>query len=192
MGCQTTTDALMSLCVQAATAFEPSPFLGALARLDITDAQRREIMSAARYAHRHEVLYPGAREVLVALSRRYRLGVVANQSEGTEKRLQRWSIRKQFKLVLASAELGLWKPDPAVFQRCLHQAGCSPREAVMVGDRLDNDVGPAKREGWWAIRVLQGFSRFQKPRDRYEKPDMTVASIADLIGILMREPHEVR
>jgi len=50
----------------------------------------------------------------------------------------------------------------------------------MVGDRIDNDIGPAKSQGWNTIRVRQGFSRFQRPRGPGEVPDMTIEKIGEL------------
>jgi FMN phosphatase YigB (HAD superfamily) len=40
----------------------------------------------------------------------------------------------------------------------LERAGCALSEAVMIGDRLDNDIRPARLRGWKTIRVAQGFA----------------------------------
>ncbi len=133
-----------------------------------------------RYAKEKERLYPGVPELLSELSRRFKLGVIANQSEGTEARLARWAIRQHFSGVFASAELGLSKPDPEIFAGALSEAGCQPVEAIMVGDRIDNDIGPAKSQGWNTVRVLQGFSRLQQPTDPDQQPDMTIEKIGEL------------
>ena len=50
-----------------------------------------------------------------------------------------------------SFEHGFSKPDPYVFQILtarLANRGISPHETLMVGDRLDNDIAPAKGHGW--------------------------------------------
>ena len=180
IGLRHSVDELMRLCEQAATDFAPSPFLGMLDRLNLTGDQIRTLADSARYEHEYEVLYPGVPEALEALSRQFKLGVIANQSEGTEKRLSDWGIRNRFSAVLASAELGLSKPDSRIFGAAVSRAGCAPERALMVGDRLDNDIGPAKAQGWKTMRVLQGFSRFQAPRRPEEVPDMTIPSILGL------------
>ena len=54
-------------------------------------------------------------------------------------------------LCLWSFEHGFSKPDPHVFQILtarLAALGISPREILMVGDRLDNDIEPAKAHAW--------------------------------------------
>ncbi|MDE2889914.1 MAG: HAD family hydrolase [Gemmatimonadota bacterium] len=182
-GMRHSVDELMWWCEQAATDFAPSPFRAMLDRLNLTEEQRHAVASAVRYEKSHEELYPGVPEMLETLSRKFRLGVIANQSEGTEKRLSDWGIRDRFSVVLASAELGLSKPDPRIFGAAVSQAGCAPDGILMVGDRLDNDIGPSKSQGCLTMRVLQGFSRYQTPRRAAEIPDFTISSIRELRSI---------
>ena len=59
----------------------------------------------------------------------------------------------------------------------LRHAGYAASEAVMIGDRLDNDIRPARLLGWRTVRVLQGPGRFQSPRDSWDEPDLTVANM---------------
>jgi len=50
-----------------------------------------------------------------------------------------------------SFENGFSKPDPHVFRILtarLEARGISPAETLMVGDRLDNDIAPARAQGW--------------------------------------------
>lgn len=48
------------------------------------------------------------------------------------------------KLIVASAEEGVAKPDKRIFEIALDKANCEPQAAVMIGDRVDNDIVPAK------------------------------------------------
>ena len=61
--------------------------------------------------------------------------------------------------------------------QALRHAGCAASKAVMIGDRLDNDIRPARLLGWRTVRVLQGPGRFQSPRDSWDEPDLTVANV---------------
>jgi FMN phosphatase YigB (HAD superfamily) len=81
--------------------------------------------------------------------------------------------------------LGLQKPGSAMFTLALERAGCAPFEAVMVGDKLDNDIRPARLLGWKTIRVAQGIARFQSPRDSSDKPDLTAGSLAEVTPTLI-------
>jgi HAD superfamily hydrolase (TIGR01509 family) len=184
LGLPAPTDELMRLLEEASTAFASSPFRHALKHLGLSDDQQEDVIRRVRFDYRHAALYPGVREVLADLDRNYRLGVIANQSRGAEERLVQWGIRQSMRLVLASAELGMEKPDRRIFDKALARAGCRPDEAVMVGDRLDNDIAPAKRLGWRTARVRQGIARFQVPRDRCEEPDCTIDTLAELRAAL--------
>lgn len=131
-----------------------------------------------------EQLYPGTKEVLQILSKKYHLGVIANQNPGTRERLRSWGIEQYFDVIAASAEEGCSKPDFKLFQIALERAGCRPQEAVMIGDRLDNDIEPAKKLGMKTIRISQGNSRYQKVLTPEREADATIESIAELLKLL--------
>jgi HAD superfamily hydrolase (TIGR01509 family) len=168
----------LRMCEEQASRFAASPFLAALQSVD------PEAFESARpgawYDHRRECLFAGVPETLRDLKASFRLGLIANQSAGTEGRLVNFGIRELFDVVVASTEAGLAKPDPRIFERAQSLAGCLPHQATMVGDRLDNDIGPAKNCGWRTVRVLQGFSRRQVPRSPAEAPDVTLDSVRHL------------
>ena len=72
------------------------------------------------------------------------------------------------------------KPEGRIFEIALDRAGCLPEEAVMIGDRLDNDIAPAKAVGMKTVWVRQGFGACQTPRSQADTPDYTVNCLADL------------
>lgn len=130
-----------------------------------------------------ERLYPDVEEILKNLSQKFKLGIIANQVAGTQKRIYNWGIGKYFDVVVASAEAGCEKPDLKIFNMALKQAKCSPREAVMIGDRLDNDIIPAKKLGMNTVWVRQGFAKFQSVKNELERPDYIVESIVDVVDL---------
>lgn len=135
--------------------------------------------------HEDERPYPEAAEVLAALlNRGYRIGVIANQSSGTAERLAAWGLMQYIDLVVASAEDGVAKPDPAIFRIALDRAGCAPNEAVMIGDRLDNDVVPAKAVGMRTVWLPQGPAVWHSVRSAEERPDRRVKSLFELLEVL--------
>lgn len=133
-----------------------------------------------------EKLYPDAAEVLSLLSKEYRIGIIANQSFGTKSRLEEWGISEYIDVVAASAEEGVSKPNPEIFSRALSRAECNPENAVMIGDRLDNDIVPAKKIGMKTIWVKQGFAQYQQPKCNEEIPDYIVENLSQLIDILLQ------
>ena len=129
--------------------------------------------------------YPDAEPTVSELKRRgFRLGVIANQPAGTEARLAAWGLLGYFDVVAASAELGLAKPDPAIFQWALSQAGCPAQASMMVGDRLDNDVAPANRLGIHSVRLLRGLGAFHAPQCPDELPEHTIRTLSELFDLI--------
>lgn len=128
-----------------------------------------------------EVPYPDAEDVLKYLSSQgYKIGVIANQSPGIAGRLEKWGLLKCIDVVAASAELGVVKPDRAIFDKAFEMAECTAQEAVMIGDRLDNDISPAKKLGMKAIWIRQGFAIYQNPENAEYQPDYIVDSLSEL------------
>ncbi|MBO6297822.1 MAG: HAD family hydrolase [Lachnospiraceae bacterium] len=127
-----------------------------------------------------EKLYEDAPGVVAALYGKYKLGIIANQSAGTQERIDRWGIGKYFDVVIGSAEAGCAKPDPRIFTMALDKAKCSASDAVMIGDRLDNDIVPAKKLGMKTIWVRQGYAVYQKIDDESKRPDRIVDRIDEL------------
>ena len=169
----------------AAAEFAPRFIIGAIEKLVDDEKCRRSVLAAARYRKELEVPYAAAEPVLRALSASYRLGVIANQSVSSSERLMQWGFMPFVATCLCSFELGLEKPDPAIFTLALERAGCAPAEAVMIGDRLDYDIRPARLLGWRTIRVAQGFAQFQSPRDIWDEPDLTTGSVAEVTPALV-------
>lgn len=132
------------------------------------------------WRHDLEILYPDAKDVLQNLGINYKLGIIANQDFGTEKRLTDFGIRQYFDLVIASAEEGVAKPDLRIFQIAIDRSNCKPEEAVMVGDRIDNDILPANKIGMKTVWIKQGFGGYAEPKAIEEQPDYIVNSLVEI------------
>jgi HAD superfamily hydrolase (TIGR01549 family) len=176
---------------KASEEFAPRLITGAIETLVDDPECRKLILAEARYQKELEAPYSGAVQTLRTLSSRYSIGVIANQSTGTVERLTRWGLMPFVSTCVASAELGLAKPDPAIFQLALSQSGCEPEQAVMVGDRLDNDIRPARLLGWKTIRIAQGFARFQSPRDGLDEADLTLNNVKELMPVFVSDGRAI-
>ena len=148
----------------------------------------RPIMSVAKdygvkvpaWRHDLEVLYPDTKELLQRLSQKYKIGIIANQDFGTEQRLTDFNVHQYINLVIASAEEGVAKPDLRIFQIALARADCKPEEAVMVGDRIDNDIIPANKIGMTTVWIKQGFGSYAEPKTVEEQPDYIVNNLVEI------------
>ena len=183
-GTTTTSSRILELQDEGAGVFAPSVFRYALRRIGLDEENANIVERKATWDKSRLLLYPDSKSVLEHFRGRCYLGLLANQSPGTESRLRAYEIIDYFDLILASAELGLAKPDPAIFEYALKQSGCDPAKTWMVGDRIDNDIRPANIAGWHTIRILNGYNEKQQPRDDLEVPDYTVDTLGEIIEII--------
>ena len=159
--------------------------LAAENRLPYKDAAKEFGLETMKWPGHLEKLYPVVPELLRKLQGKYHLGIIANQNTGTEARMKAFGIRKYFDLIVSSAEEGIAKPDPRIFLLALERAGCSPEECVMVGDRLDNDILPAKKLGMKTVWVRQGSFAGGDPGKLGIIPDLVIESIGELYSTVI-------
>lgn len=129
-----------------------------------------------------EIVYPQAAECLSELHKKYKIGIITNQSPGTTDRMKAYGLFPMLDLIVASAEEGLEKPDIRIFQLALEKAGCRPDEAIMIGDRIDNDIVPAKKAGMMTIWIRQGFGGMAENLTAEETPEFSVRNLQELLA----------
>lgn len=147
-----------------------------------TDATARVIQrvrqsSEQRSAARGGIeLRPGITDVLHRLhGAGLRLGLAANQPARIIAELDRHGIGRLFTHREVSGHHGYRKPDVRLFLRALEDLGVAPAETVMVGDRIDNDIVPARLLGMRTVLIRTGRHAGQQPRSPDEVPDAEVA-----------------
>jgi HAD superfamily hydrolase (TIGR01662 family) len=111
---------------------------------------------AERYAgFQEDDLYPDAKPAIDSLRRSgYRVAIIANQPAERTAELRFLGVRAD--VMAMSEEIGVHKPAPEFFGRALELMGAPPSDVAYVGDRLDNDVGPAVAAGMRAVWVRRG------------------------------------
>jgi 8-oxo-dGTP diphosphatase/putative hydrolase of the HAD superfamily len=140
-------------------------------------------MDKPRWRSEDEELFPFAYTCLERLHGKYKIGVIANQSPGTAARLEKQGILKFIDLVIASAEEGVEKPDRKIFELALSRANCKAENAVMIGDRVDNDIIPAKKIGMKTIRVKQGMWKYWEVMGEEEQADIEVENLSEVVAL---------
>lgn len=150
-------------------------------------------------------LIPGAIPVVQRLSEQFKLGIIANQPREVVGILENLGLLTYFEVHSISQIVGKVKPDPGFFYWALHQAKCQPHEAIMIGDRVDNDMKPArsiKMKAIWLPLPLDKkgyqpktdfeqhyFESLQRasvsrlpPRDESEQPDGIAKDFDELLS----------
>ena len=129
------------------------------------------------------MLYAGVKECLNRLKGRYQLGIIANQLPDTVSRLEQWGILQDFALIVTSDREGVAKSDPRIFKAALQRANCPAERCVMIGDRLDNDIAPAKKLGFKTVWVKQGLSAYTSPTSQWEQADVVVDRLEQVVAL---------
>ena len=58
--------------------------------------------------------------------------------------------------MLASAQMGATKPDPAIFTAACARLGVAPAQALMIGDDVGSDVDGALAVGMPVVHLRRG------------------------------------
>ena len=148
-----------------------------------TAIDRFKFSQMVSYHSELETMYEEAPQVLEALSQKYELGIIANQLDGLKERLESFGILTYFKYVISSWDVKVMKPDIRIFEYALKAANCQPQEAVMIGDRIDNDTAPAQSLGMKAVWIKQGFGKLQTTLAMANPPDYEVDNLIELLRI---------
>jgi putative hydrolase of the HAD superfamily len=152
-----------------------------LAEDQLEDVRRR---ATARWSYPPESVQADAHPALERLSGRYRLGVLANQEAWIRETLERDGLARFFELWAISAEVGIEKPDQRLFEHALREAEVPAERCVMIGDRLDNDIIPARRLGIRTIWLLRGEAPQDPSPEQRHVPDGCVKDLIEVPGRL--------
>ncbi len=121
---------------------------------DLETERRARAAAGVPDEPRAEDLYRDAVPCLEAVAAAgFGVGIVGNTSAEME-RFLREHCSADF--VASSAGLGAAKPDPAFFAAVARLAGAEPERIAYVGDRVDNDVLPARAAGMVAVHIRRG------------------------------------
>jgi len=85
----------------------------------------------------------------------YKIGIISNAWPGVRELLtDKWKIADLFDDIVISAELGIVKPDPRIYQIALQNLQLQPEQAVFVDDIIEN-VTAAQDLGMKAVHFRQ-------------------------------------
>jgi len=143
------------------------------------------IAAAARQERGPPEIRSGIAPLLFALQAQgIRLALAANQPAAMLGALAEAGLLHLFAVHGLSGVMDLRKPDPRFFLHITEALGRPPEECVMVGDRIDNDIAPARALGMATIRFRTGRHAAQRPRTWLEAPDAEVDNLPALRAAL--------
>jgi HAD superfamily hydrolase (TIGR01662 family) len=131
-------------------------------------------------------LYPDALPCLRTLRQLgYGVGIAGNQSTDVGTILTELGVEVDF--VGSSAKWGVQKPSSAFFTRVREVSKVPASSIAYVGDRLDNDVLPARAAGMAAIFIERGpWGRAHARRPEIVEAHAIITSLGELPQVLAR------
>jgi len=77
----------------------------------------------------------------------YLMAVLSNRDKPFHELLESHNLTEFFHFSLAAGEVGIYKPEPAIFKHALDRANANAHETVYVGDNYYADIVGARRAG---------------------------------------------
>jgi putative hydrolase of the HAD superfamily len=108
-------------------------------------------------------LYPEVKEVLEAVQKGYKTGIISNFDGRLRVVLRDLGIASLFDHWIISSEVGADKPAPFIYECALEVAGVAPAEALHVGDDPAAD---------WEAAAAAGLQVFQLDRPQNSLRDL--------------------
>jgi len=109
-------------------------------------------------------LYPDTIECLEDLKKDYKIALIANTDGfSIPAILEKFKLEKYFDFVYLSYKEGALKTDPKSFKKILTELDLTKKDALMLGDSIESDMGGAQKAGIRSILIDR--------RNRREYPD---------------------
>ncbi|GAB4957612.1 hypothetical protein MAHJHV55_48180 [Mycobacterium avium subsp. hominissuis] len=132
-------------------------------------------------------LYPDVRPTLSALQAAgLWVGIAGNQTARAGRLLHALDLPTDF--IATSDDWGVEKPDVVFFEKLVQASPVDdPSDVVYVGDRIDNDLRPAKAVGLKTVFVQRGPWGwiFRDSPELDQAADWRVKSLDQILGLLL-------
>lgn len=153
--------------------------LSAIHRDELVTELGPVLRPAGRASALWRMVMPGVPQALERMQRQGLTLAVVSNSDGTcATSLEEAGLLQYLSFVIDSAEVGIEKPDPRIFEIALARCGANPRRTLYVGDLYHADVVGARAAGLHAL-LLDPHGDWP-PMDCDRAPDLT--AVADRLG----------
>jgi HAD superfamily hydrolase (TIGR01549 family) len=127
----------------------------------------------------------GLKEVLVKISKNNKIGILGQYDQHIIEILKKSNLIQYFNYTETQEKYNITKPDPRYFENILKALNINASDSIMVGDRIDKDIIPAKQIGMkYTIRIKTGIHKNQASRYPDEFPNYEINEIKELIEII--------
>lgn len=120
-----------------------------------------------------------SREVVAQLKGRFKMGVVSNFYGNLDRVLAEAKLDRFFTVVADSSRIGIFKPEPGIFEAALKKLQCAPESVAMIGDSLGKDCAPARKLGMRTVWLRTE----PRPDEDSAAADVTIRSIDEVARV---------
>ena len=116
--------------------------------------RKRKDSKAECFRHLHPEILP----MLEGIRKRgLKIGLITNCYFEERDVIRKSVLMPYFDAVCMSCELGMMKPDPAIFRRCMAELGVNPAECLYVGDGGSRELETARSLGMHPVQAVWYF-----------------------------------
>ena len=154
-----------------------------LADLGLAAAPEVDLVRAAYFDRMAEgsAVMADAPETLAQLAGRFRLAIVTNgPSELQRRKIERFGLAERVDWIVISGEVGVEKPDRAIFDHVRGLTGVAAERTAHIGDSLVTDVAGANAAGVLSIWVRNALVRSVPDRAALV-PHATIGHVRELV-----------
>lgn len=164
-----------SLSEEASRTFWTFTYRRFLAELGVKDEDMTRKLYERFSSFESYRLYEDVKPTLDAVEAAgYRIGLISNFDSWLEEMLLEMEVGHIFEPSIISGNVGVEKPDPAIYRIAVERAGVQPEVCVHIGDSPRTDMEPASDVGITPVLIDRA--------DRY--PHSRYARIRDLTELL--------
>lgn len=119
----------------------------------------------------------------------YHVGIITNgahdaHTDSQLSKVRHLGLSERIQSLTISGEIGIRKPNLEIFKVACERADVLPKEAVYVGDTIQNDIVGANRAGMKSIFINRKLEVLvSKTAD--EQPDYTISNLHDIFSYLV-------
>ena len=139
-------------------------------QLGLEDADPQTIISLRRDWTRESFIpRPDAVSTLEELRRRgHKLGLITVCSDDVVELWDSTPFRGLFDSTIFSAEVGISKPDPRIYELCCEQLGVEARDCLFVGDGANRELPGAEKAGMTAVQLRAPGEELTEPGKEWD------------------------
>jgi FMN phosphatase YigB (HAD superfamily) len=165
--------------------FYPSVYGGILKKYlgdnqTVCEQVRQEFLNRLTKSGPPLKLMNGFTEELIDIHRSYKTAIAGQYGGELLDLLEKEELLRYFTFQYTQDDFSITKPDSQYYKMIADKIGVKPESCLMVGDRIDNDIKPAKTLGMKTILIRSGIHKNQKSNDPLTSPDGELSSVVGI------------